>query len=80
MRPLTDEEYAKTAWRKKQVALSPPGKVRQVVSMQERATISDGMLLFVGRNGRGKTCALEAVMGCRRAAKLIAGVKGRYVS
>ncbi|MBP5787519.1 MAG: hypothetical protein J6Y19_06870 [Kiritimatiellae bacterium] len=37
MRPLTDEEYAKTAWRKKQAALSPPEKVRQVVAMQKRA-------------------------------------------
>jgi len=36
MHPLTDEEYAKTAWRKKQADLSPPGKVRQVVAMQER--------------------------------------------
>lgn len=35
MRPLTDEEYAKTVWRKKQAALSP--LVRQVVAMQERA-------------------------------------------
>ena len=37
IRPLTDEEYAKTAWRKKQAALSFPEKVRQVVAMQERA-------------------------------------------
>lgn len=37
MRPLRDEEYAKTAWRKKQAALSPPEKVRQVVAMQKRA-------------------------------------------
>ena len=37
MRPLTDEEYAKTVWRKKQAALSPSEKVRQVVAMQERA-------------------------------------------
>ena len=29
MRPLTDEEYAKTAWRKKQASLSPSEKVRQ---------------------------------------------------
>lgn len=37
MRPLTGEEYAKTSWRKKQAALSPLEKVRQVVAMQERA-------------------------------------------
>ena len=37
MRPLTNEEYAKTSWRKKQAALSPPEKVRQVVAMQKRA-------------------------------------------
>lgn len=36
MRPLTAAEYAKTVFRKKQVSLSYPEKVRQVVAMQER--------------------------------------------
>ena len=36
MRPLTEAEYAKTAFRKKQASLSYPEKVRQVVAMQER--------------------------------------------
>ena len=37
MRPLTETEYAKTAFRRKQASLSYPEKVRQVVAMQKRA-------------------------------------------
>ena len=36
MRPLTEAKYAKTAFRKKQTALSYPEKVRQLVALQER--------------------------------------------
>ena len=37
MSPLTEAEYAKTAFRKKQASFSYPEKVRQVVAMQKRA-------------------------------------------
>ena len=37
MRPLTEAEYAKTAFRRKQASLPYPEKVRQVVAMQKRA-------------------------------------------
>lgn len=36
MRPLTDEEYAKTKWREKQRNLPYEEKVRQVIEMQKR--------------------------------------------
>ena len=35
---------------------------RAIQSLSAKATISDGMLLFGGRNGSGKTSAWEAVM------------------
>ena len=35
---------------------------RAIQSLSVKATISDGILLFEGRNGRGKTSALEAIM------------------
>lgn len=36
MRPLTENQYAKVAFRQKQASLSYPEKVRQVVAMQKR--------------------------------------------
>lgn len=35
---------------------------RAIQSLEVKSTISDGMLLFGGRNGSGKTSALEAIM------------------
>ena len=36
MRPLTDEQYAKVNFRRRQSALSYPEKVRQLVELQKR--------------------------------------------
>ena len=36
MRPLTDEQYAKVNFRRRQAALSYPEKVRQLVELQKR--------------------------------------------
>lgn len=36
MRPLTDEQYAKVNFRRRQTALSYPEKVRQLVELQKR--------------------------------------------
>ena len=36
MRPLTGEQYAKVNFRRRQVALSYPEKVRQLVELQKR--------------------------------------------
>ena len=35
MRPLTDEQYAKVNFRRRQAALSYPEKVRQLVELQK---------------------------------------------
>lgn len=36
MRPLTDEQYAKVNFRRRQAALPYPEKVRQLVELQKR--------------------------------------------
>lgn len=36
MRPLTEAQYAKVNFRRRQVALSYPEKVRQLVELQKR--------------------------------------------
>lgn len=36
MRPLTDEQYAKVNFRRRQASLSYPEKVRQLVELQKR--------------------------------------------
>lgn len=36
MRPLTDAQYAKVNFRRRQAALSYPEKVRQLVELQKR--------------------------------------------
>lgn len=36
MRPLTDKQYAKENFRRRQTALSYPEKVRQLVQLQKR--------------------------------------------